>query len=180
MRMLSFDLVDSSQEQAVNKVNVVGGINGAGEGDIVGKFKRVRKGKKLVRGLDDELGDFIEQDDSEFSDVDSNEGDDDLMDFIEEDDSKNSDEDYEYPLSDGNEDESDDSNDGLSSYESDDEDGRQSNDEEGQPKSHIDITKFGKEFHVNGDDGKVILKKDLLFENVDKFREALKEYTIQK
>ncbi|KAG5550082.1 hypothetical protein RHGRI_015138 [Rhododendron griersonianum] len=100
-------------------------------------------------------------------------------DFINDSDqSEHSDEDYSF--SSANED-SGSSTDGFSSYESDNEDGRDSSDEEGKKgKTYVDITKFGQEFHVDGEEGKVILKENLLFENVDKFREVLKEYTIQK
>lgn len=71
--------------------------------------------------------------------------------------------------------------DGFSSYESDNEDGRQSSDDDGkEQKNYVDISKFGKEFHVDAGDGEITLKEGRLFANVDKFREALKEYTIQK
>lgn len=43
----------------------------------------------------------------------------------------------------------------------------------------FDPSKNGVEFHV-GEQGKIKLAKGLLFENVDKFREALRDYTIQE
>ncbi|KAH7851278.1 hypothetical protein Vadar_009383 [Vaccinium darrowii] len=43
----------------------------------------------------------------------------------------------------------------------------------------FDPSKYGVEFHV-GEHGKIKLAKGLLFENVDKFREALRDYTIQE
>ncbi|KAG5561539.1 hypothetical protein RHGRI_004547 [Rhododendron griersonianum] len=113
------------------------------------------------------------------SDSDGNGDYDDMLDVIEEDDSENSDEDCQYPLV-AKENDSE-NTDRFSSYESDNEDGRQSSDDDGkEQKNYVDISKFGKEFHVDGGDGEITLKEGLLFANVDKFREALKEYTIQK
>ncbi|KAF7150533.1 hypothetical protein RHSIM_Rhsim02G0213500 [Rhododendron simsii] len=113
------------------------------------------------------------------SDSDGNGDYDNMLDVIEEDDSENSDEDCQYPL-DAEENDSE-NTDGFSSYESDNEDGGQSSDNDGKEQmNYVDISKFGKEFHVDGGDGEITLKEGLLFANVDKFREALKEYTIQK
>ncbi|KAF7145405.1 hypothetical protein RHSIM_Rhsim04G0059700 [Rhododendron simsii] len=113
------------------------------------------------------------------SDSDGNGDYDNMLDVIEEDDSENSDEDCQYPL-DAEENDSE-NTDGFSSYESDNEDGGQSSDDDGkEQKNYVDTSKFGKEFHVDGGDGEITLKEGLLFANVDKFREALKEYTIQK
>ncbi|KAG5557399.1 hypothetical protein RHGRI_007599 [Rhododendron griersonianum] len=96
-----------------------------------------------------------------------------------ENDFENSDEDCKYPL-DAKENDSK-NTDGFSSYKSDNKDGRQSSDDDGkEQKNYVDISKFGKEFHVDGGDGEITLKEGLLFANVNKFGEALKEYTIQK
>ncbi|KAG5553271.1 hypothetical protein RHGRI_011210 [Rhododendron griersonianum] len=158
---LSDNVVEGLTSEAHN-VQRTEGVGDVGEGSTVGQFKSVRKRNNVTRREhDDYLASLDNDEDGSLSDQ-----------------SEHSDEDYSF--SSANED-SGSSTDGLSSYESDNEDGRNSCDEEGKKgKTYVDITKFGQEFHVDGEDGKVILKENLLFENVDKFREALKEYTIQK
>ncbi|KAH7866421.1 hypothetical protein Vadar_020209 [Vaccinium darrowii] len=71
--------------------------------------------------------------------------------------------------------------DGLSSYQSDDKGGRESSDDErsGSESKAIDISTFGHEFYVEGE-GPIKLEKGMIFGDVNKFREVLKEYTIQQ
>ncbi|KAI8563839.1 hypothetical protein RHMOL_Rhmol03G0140400 [Rhododendron molle] len=75
----------------------------------------------------------------------------------------------------------DEGDDPFANWPSDSDDGRQSSNDDGkEEKNYVDISKFGIEFPVDGGDGEITLKEGLLFANVNKFREALKEYTIQK
>ncbi|KAG5546934.1 hypothetical protein RHGRI_012839 [Rhododendron griersonianum] len=78
------------------------------------------------------------------------------------------------------------SSDGLSSYQSDDEGGRESSDHDdndhgdsGSKSKGFDSSTFGHEFYVEKE-GPIKFEVGMLFGDVNKFREVLKEYTIQQ
>ena len=80
-------------------------------------------------------------------------------------------------------------NDGLSDYESGDERGTYSSsdeniegyDKEERAKARAyDLTKYGMEYHKSPKGSKIVLKQGLLFGDVQKFRDVLRDFTVQE